>query len=276
MTVTFGTQLDDTLTGTNENDTIFGRDGNDILSGDLGDDLVFGEQGNDFLSGNDGSDRLFGGDGIDVLNGDNGDDSLFGENGNDNLYGDDGNDRLIGGFGDDYIGAGSGNDSLYGEDGNDTLIGSFGNDFLYGGAGDDLIEGAGFANLPRSNSDGFGEIDVLTGGQGSDTFKLWSTTGYNGRRTSYSSNNSDYALITDFNIYNDVIQLTSVTYEFTSEYLVRPVEYSLGASPEDLPSGTGIYVNRSGQQELIAVLQGVSPNSLSLSEPYFQLIASPF
>ena len=46
MAVIFGTELDDTLSGGDENDVLFGKAGNDI-SGGLGDDNLFGEDGND-------------------------------------------------------------------------------------------------------------------------------------------------------------------------------------------------------------------------------------
>ena len=56
--------------------------------------------------------------------------------------------------------------------------------------------------------------------------------------------NNDYALITDFNKAEDVIELSR--YEITllrSSTVSQLVEYSLGASPSGLPQGTGIYIN---------------------------------
>lgn len=81
------------------------------------------------------------------------------------------------------------------------------------------------------------------------------------------SGNSDYALITDFNKSEDVLELTSFNYYFGNQVTV---EYSLGASPSGSPEGTEIFVtNSSAEPSLIAILQGVSPESLSLSKFYF-------
>jgi hypothetical protein len=46
----------------------------------------------------------------------------------------------------------------------------------------------------------------------------------------------------------------------------------LGASPEGLTGGTGLYIDKPDTQtkELIAILQGVSPDSLSINDPCFQ------
>jgi hypothetical protein len=52
--------------------------------------------------------------------------------------------------------------------------------------------------------------------------------------------------------------------------------YSLGASPQGLPGGTAIFANNLGTQpDLVAILQGVDPGSVSLSEPYFKFV-NPF
>ena len=122
------------------------------------------------------------------------------------------------------------------------------------------------------NNRGSEEIDVLTGEAGKDTFSLKDGLVKAFIVPSYiGSGNNDYALITDFNKGEDVIELIEFTFggPFTSS---QPVEYSLGASPSGLPQGTGIYVNNLGTgPDLIAVLQGVSPDSVSLTEPYFPI-----
>ncbi len=119
----------------------------------------------------------------------------------------------------------------------------------------------------------------MIGGAGKDTFQLWSSNGAfgspsapSGIGASYRFNgNVDYALIADFNKSEDTIELkTQDGYTINSGVTV---EYSLGASPSGLPQGTGIYVNNLGAKpDLIAVLQGVDPSSLSLSEPYFKFV----
>lgn len=253
MTVLFGTNANDTLTGTEQNDRIFGRAGDDTLSGLGGKDALFGEAGNDNLDGGAGNDLLSGGYGNDSIGDFDG-----------------GNDLLFGGAGDDRLSDSSGNNRLYGEDGNDSLQSFSGNDRLLGGAGNDTLDGT------FGNTRGQKEIDVLTGGAGKDTFILRDSVGGGFAGPSYiGAGNDDYALITDFNKGKDIIELA--TDEFTDRGpltpTIQPVEYSLGASPSGLPQGTGIYVNNLGTQpDLIAVLQGVDPNSVSLSDPYFQFV----
>lgn len=125
------------------------------------------------------------------------------------------------------------------------------------------------------NNRGSEEIDVLTGEAGKDTFSLKDGLVKAFIVPSYiGSGNNDYALITDFNKGEDVIDLSRYEVTFSGPFTTsKPVEYSLGASPSGLPQGTGIYVNNLGTQpDLIAVLQGVSPDSLSLTEPYFQIL----
>lgn len=186
--------------------------------------------------------------------------NLSGTLNNDNLAGGAGNDNITGGAGNDKISGGDGNDSLFGDSNTDLINGGRGNDFVFGGTGgdrlfgddgDDALTGAD-AVVDR----GFGEIDRLTGGDGSDRFVLGVT-----QEVFYSDNDlntngiSDYALITDFNFFEDKIQLSGST-----------SRYTLGASPTDLAVGTGIFLNESSL-ELIAIVQGAI--DLSLSANYF-------
>lgn len=216
-----------------------------------------------FRFGTDGNDPLLQGTGSDPNNKTS--DAIFGRGGNDTLIG------------------GGGNDFLFGESGNDTLIGGFGNDFLYGGDGDDRLEGTGafFFNPSSSRSRGAGEIDTLIGGAGKDTFKLWSSNGAFGSPSAPSGGgasyrfqgNNDYALIVDFNKSEDIIELRSKETNSVDVPSGTTIDYSIGASPSGLPQGTGIYVNNLGAKpDLIAVLQGVDPSSLSLSESYFKFV----
>ncbi len=264
----FGTSANDSLTGTEQSDRIFGKTGNDTISGLGGNDWLFGEAGDDTLSGDDGNDSLFGGDGSDNLDGAQGNNFLFGGNGNDTISnrGAD-NSFLFGGNGDDSLFGGGGNDRIYGEDGNDNLIGFSGNDTLEGGAGNDVLDGTLVAR-------GEGEIDTLAGGSGADTFSLRYTIAGAEAGPSYAfEGNNDYALITDFDKSQDAIQLAEFKFVDLGPSLESTkVEYSLGASPEGLPQGTGIYANNLGAQpDLIAILQGVSPDWVSLSQSYFQI-----
>lgn len=264
---------------------LYGGAGNDILYGNSGNDYLDGDIGNDSLYGGDDNDNLSGGNGDDNLHGGKGDDDLDGGNGKNTLYGNDGNDLLLGGGDDDSLYGGAGNDSLYGNsgndradggDGNDSLIGSYGNDVLVGGNGDDYITGAWFAypDTTGPQSVGQGEIDTLTGGAGKDTFKLWGGSGrLGGKVAHYNSGGVDsYALITDFNPKEDVIELTKTQGGGFSP--PETLNYVLGASPDGSPSGTGLFIDKSDTQpnELIAILQGVSPDSLSITAPYFKLV----
>lgn len=212
----------------------------------------------------------------------------FGTDGNDRLQGtgyqpdDPTSDAIFGRGGNDTLIGGGGKDLLFGEGGDDTLTGGLGSDFLYGGDGKDRLEGTGafFPNPSSVRSRGAGEIDTLIGGAGKDTFQLWSSNGAfgspsapSGIGASYRFNgNVDYALIADFNKSEDTIELRKKDGN-TIDFGVT-VEYNLGASPPGLPQGTGIYVNNLGKQpDLIAILQGVNPNSVSLSdEAYFKFV----
>jgi Ca2+-binding RTX toxin-like protein len=246
-----------------------------ILYGDIalfsdvgGSDRLYGEEGNDTLGGGEGDDFLFGENGNDTLGGGAGDDSLWGGAGDDELYGDTLNVFLESGEG--------GGDRIYAGDGNDSLTGSVGNDVLYGDAGNDLLKGAGSAS-ERLPDLGVGEIDTLTGGAGANTFQLWDIFRYSGAHGSYyvGRGNQDYALITDFDQGKDVIELTAR--QPIPGVGETQVDYSLGASPQDLPGGTAIFANNIGTQpELVAILQDVDPASVSLSEPYFNLVTPQF
>lgn len=211
----------------------------------------------------------------------------FGTDGNDRILGtgsgpnDPTSDAIFGSGGNDTLIGGGGNDFLFGESGDDILTGGFGNDFLSGGDGNDRLEGTGafFPNPTSQRSRGAGEIDTLIGGAGQDTFQLWSSNGAfgspsapSGIGASYRFNgNVDYALIADFNKSEDTIELRTKDGRTVDSGVT--VEYSLGASPSGLPQGTGIYVNNLGAQpDLIAILPGVDPNSLSLSESYFKFV----
>jgi hypothetical protein len=140
---------------------------------------------------------------------------------------------------------------LFGDIGDDQLFGGRGNDSLSGGNGRDTLTG--------STGNVVGEIDILTGGVGRDLFVLGDATTvfYDDRKTA-TAGRGDYALITDLNISDDVIQLNG-----TRE------DYVLAASPTGLPSGTAIYRNKpSGElDELIGIAQGST--NLSLDGDYF-------
>jgi hypothetical protein len=175
-----------------------------------------------------------------------GNNPIFGLAGDDRLFGNVGNDTLDGGDGNDILNGGSDRDSLIGGNGNDLLFGDLGNDSLDGGTGNDILTGAGLI----ANSFGRGEIDLLTGGIGSDRFVIGDTN------VSYylSNGNLDYALITDFNLLEDTIQLKA--------------GFTLASTGSGLPTGTAIAQGG----DLIAILAGVAASSLNSTAAYFALV----
>lgn len=185
------------INGTSSADTIYGLAGDDIILGGSGNDVMFGDRSSTtrMSVGFHGKDVMRGGAGNDSIYGDSGDDALYGEADNDRLYGGDGNDRLYGGSN-----TSSGIDRLYGEAGNDILVGddsewSGGTDHLYGGSGNDQLFGrAGNDLLQGQSSSNWGsrlEKDALTGGLGSDTFRVAGLYKHGG--------DNDYAHIKDWN-----------------------------------------------------------------------------
>ncbi|MEG3846345.1 calcium-binding protein [Microcoleus sp. herbarium19] len=186
--------------------------------------------------------------------------------------GGDGNDRLISNNVSPNINAsgGNGNDNLNGGTNNDELFGDRGNDILRGNNGNDTLTGA-----VMEKGGGQGEIDVLTGDAGRDTFVL-------GRlgQTSYDDGNgvldrfedifngnididglSDFARITDFKIGEDIIQLGGSR----DSYVLRTVPNSLqgGAVNADM----GIFKKGPAQPlELIAIVQD-APSNLNINDP---------
>jgi Ca2+-binding RTX toxin-like protein len=145
-----------------------------------------------FITGSELDDTLTGGNLADSLSGGGGNDSLDGGDGNDSLTGGDDDDTLIGGLGSDSLSGDAGNDSLDGGGANDTLLGGGGNDTLLGDAGNDILDGGG-AN------------DRLIGGLGNDTL----TGGLGADRFVYNNSNEGPDTITDFNVSQDFIRVSS-------------------------------------------------------------------
>ena len=101
----------------------------------------------------------------------------------------------------------------------------------------------------------------MTGGEGHDVFVLGQRSPFGTPNVFYSDGDvstagtNDYGAIEDFNHRGaDKIQLAG-----------EVVSYSLGASPDGLPSGTGIYFNDGASPELIAIAVDVDLNALDLS-----------
>ena len=185
---------------------LFGSDGDDSLTGTNAADVLDGGLGNDFLIGLGENDSLTGGAGNDVLNGGEGSDVVV-ETANVNLtltnlaLAGVGTDTLIGierafltggAAGNKFdaraftLGAVAldglgGNDTLLGGTGDDTLTGKLGNDSLVGGAGTDRLVETGDVNflLTKVQLSGLGtdflatiEEVSLTGGAGNNTLTV--------------------------------------------------------------------------------------------------------
>jgi RHS repeat-associated protein len=216
--------------------------------------VVFGSPGFGFTNPNNNGSQGTVGD--DILNGTAGDDTIFGGLGNDKIFGKQGQDVLSGNENDDYLDGEKGQDILIGGDGNDTLVGGLGNDVLKGENGNDVLTGVDVNAI----NPGIEEIDTLTGGSGSDIFVLGDANNvYYDSPNDGNSSDGDYALISDFNSAEDVIQLHGKA----SDYLLTPLSQgNLGS--------TAIFVKTSGQNELIGIVQGAT--NLSLDGKSFKFV----
>ncbi|AFY79638.1 subtilisin-like serine protease [Pleurocapsa sp. PCC 7327] len=290
-----GTEGDDVITGTNRRDRISGLGGNDIIQalagrdeifGGDGDDLITADEGNDTVEGGAGRDRIFGNDGDDLLKGNGGRDNILGGDGNDSIEGGAGNDRLLGESGDDTILGNAGQDTLDGGEGKDSLNGGTDNDLIFGGKGEDSLVGEAGADsltggasndsldggagsdrlvgVDPSASYGAGELDVLTGFSDSDTFVLGDAS-----RVFYSDGDplttgeSDYALISDFDSSQDIIQLHGAIAQYDLDFFTTSsgsINAALIYDPGDAARG-----------ELISILQNV-PTDLNLGSPAFSFV----
>lgn len=211
-------------------------DDNPFVKGTMGDDNLVGGDSDQIIKGYSGNDLIDAAGGNDTLKGGKGDDILDAGEGNDILRGGKGGDILKGGKGDDILGGGKGDD---------TLIGSEGNDTLRGGHGDDILIGT----LPTLANPGVGEVDELRGGAGEDTFVLGDETD-----AFYLGDNTNYALIKDFHLGKDTIELygSADNYQLQSSGSEIEIYYGEIGSPQD---------------ELIGIIQGnISGINLSGTE----------
>ena len=135
------------------------------------------------------------------------------------------------------------------------ITGTAANDTISTGGGNDIITGVN----PNSATPGKGEIDILTGGAGSDKFILGDLNwiGYDDSNNTLAGT-GDYAQINDFDA-DDFIQLRGSS----SDYLL-------------MVSGTNtnLYINKPGTEpdELIAILQ--DRTGLSLTGAYFNYVSN--
>lgn len=136
----------------------------------------------------------------------------------------------------------------------EEVVGTSGNDLLLGQGGDDVLVG--------TDTKGEGEIDGLIGGAGQDEFVLGSESAvFYDDDASLTMGVGDFALIIDFNVADDLIQLSG-----------SADDYSLSSVPDSLSEmfpnldGTAIYRQGSddvSQDELIGIVYGYDVTDLS-------------
>jgi subtilisin family serine protease len=138
-----------------------------------------------------------------------------------------------------------------------SLWGTVGSDTIVGGAGPDRITGV----LPSGTdavSMGLGQIDVLTGGLGSDVFLLGDSRGvFYDDRIKNNFGASDYALIKDFKRGEDKLQLKN-----RNSYIFNASDGNLFVYL-DANRNRNLETTGVNQDELIAVLEGVTALSNS-------------
>jgi Ca2+-binding RTX toxin-like protein len=156
----------------------------------------------------------------------------------------------------DSISGLNGGNTINGGAGNDNILGGTGSDSIIGGADNDTLQGC-----LNTIIGGKGEIDTLTGGTGNDLFVLGTVAGrFYDDGVLANSGASDYALITDFTVGNDRLQLKGAA----SNYL-------LGSSGSSGVTGSGLYFDSNGSKgldsndELIAIIRSGSATSLTTS-----------
>ncbi|VVS97178.1 peroxidase family protein [Rhizobium sp. EC-SD404] len=194
-----GTEGEDILVGRAVADTIIGLGGNDKISAGDGEDAIFGGDGNDIIHAHGNQDEVFGGSGNDQIDAGWGHDTVYGEDGDDILTGAEGSDKLFGGAGDDLFLASVGDeaDTYWGGEGIDTIDYAALTEALTINLGNGLNErgsvttAAGIRDVIYSIENAIGgggndtitasdAINVLDGGDGSDTFRFLSATSANG------------------------------------------------------------------------------------------------
>ncbi len=105
----------------------------DSILGTEDPDLIISAEGNDTINGLAGADDLLAGDGDDLVFGGAGNDTILGEAGVDDLFGGEGDDIIHGGTGDDLINGGAGSDRMDGAEGSDVFYNLNAGDFVIGG-----------------------------------------------------------------------------------------------------------------------------------------------
>lgn len=276
----YGNESNNNIRGSICDDSIYGYGGNDNLNGRAGDDFISGGNGDDTLEGEGGDDYIVTGLGIDLVDAGSGDDYITGQtnsepgNGLDEINAGEGNDVVeyidlyqrnpdgtgtyvpiqggitaYGGNGNDKLTSKAGNNTLYGESGNDQLYTGFGNDILIGGTGMDYLNASPpmavavqedilSANNNDGYADGFEDVFALS-------------------YAYYGYGKADYALITDFAVGEDKIELSGFSDNGGNRFYINS-SYGYGDK-----YSTAIL---SSDNDLLAIVQNVSPDTLNGSD----------
>ena len=257
----------DIIDGGNGNDIIYGGEGDDEILGGSGRDSILGEQGNDIIDGGNHHDTIEGGEGDDFIDGGRHHDSILGGEGDDFIEGGDHHDTIEGGEGDDFIDGGRHHDSILGGEGDDFIDGGNNNDTINGGEGDDFIDGgSGHDRLSGVDSStyGAGEVDILSGGTGRDTFVLGDEENvFYDDGLAFTTGEDDYAVITDFNSRHDKIELSGSAESYTLDLF----SYGSGVINAAIIYDSGNLA----RGELIAIVEDVSAN-LDINDSAFKFL----
>jgi subtilisin family serine protease len=137
---------------------------------------------------------------------------------------------------------------------NQTFWGTTASDTIIGGTGNDQLAGVTAAGLTARNL-GQRQIDVLTGGIGTDTFVLGDARGvfYDDRRNG-NLGTADYARITDFQTGIDKLQLRNASYFTTVTNGVTSIYWDRNANNRFDTTGNN-------RDELIAMVAGSIANT---------------
>lgn len=159
-----------------------------------------------------------------------------------NVTGSPGNDTIIGN---------AFPNTLIGLEGNDELTGGHEKDVLLGGDGDDILRGSISVSPPSSIHQS--EVDVLSGGEGADTFVI----GDPGSISYYLEGDViavGYARVLDFNPHEgDVVQLSGTRGDY------KFININSGSA-----SAMYIFHIKTGVDDLVANLDDVDVNTLNL------------
>jgi Ca2+-binding RTX toxin-like protein len=237
--VVAGTGAIYSVTGNAGNNSVIGNSLMNTLSGGAGDDTLMGKGQSDYYFVNSAGDLVV------EVNGEGSFDTVeFSVAGQ--AYALPGFvERLVLAAGTTHGTGNSLNNTLAGNADANSLSGGAGRDSLSGGSGADTLLGA-----IAASTGGRGEIDTLTGGADADVFVLGTTAGvfYNDGLSS-NTGTADYALITDFNAGEDVLQMRSGTYYFGA---------SNGSYQE-------LFLELGTTDEVVARLQGTSLSTTAFS-----------